>query len=79
MSEILALVIINRILETLEREEVVNTAYIDLQFHDGTLSLQGTVFSQEESREAEWACWVDGVEAVDNRLVIYADNHVEEV
>lgn len=70
-------VIINRILESMERNEIVNTSYIYLEFHNGTLWLQGTVFSQDESTKAEWACWVDGVEAVDNRLVIYAGNQVE--
>lgn len=78
MSAVLEMVIVNRIMEYLMRDELVNTAYIDIQFHDGTVSLQGTVFSAQESREAEWACWVDGVAAVDNRLVVYAGDQVEE-
>lgn len=79
MSQILEHAIIDRIMESLVREEIVNTAYIELQFHDGTVSLQGSVFSEAESREAEWACRIDGVTAVDNRLVVYPGGQSEEV
>lgn len=78
MSENMDQVIINQIMEILSREEVVNPNYVEIDCQDGNVTLAGTVFSEEEFREVEWTCWVEGVTAVDNRLVIYAGNQVED-
>ncbi len=78
MSENLDQFIIDKIMETLLKEEVVNPTYIEIDCQDGNVTLAGTVSSEDEFREAEWICWVDGVTGVDNRLVLYADNQVEE-
>lgn len=66
MSDVLEHVVLKRSMEPLVKNEIVNTTYIELQFRDGGVTLQGALFSERESMEAERAGRVGGVISEDN-------------
>ncbi|GEM_PF-5955201 len=78
MSETSDRMIVDKIMETLLAEEIVDPTHIEIDCQDGNVTLSGTVSDEEEFREAEFACWVEDVESVENRLVVYVGSQFEE-
>lgn len=61
-----------RIRDALRRQAEADAAMIEVEAHDGAVTLRGTVHSWAERRQAEQAAWgAPGVTRVDDRLVVH--------